>query len=99
MSKNLVSYVENMINFECTFPDECNPFQIIRYTTTHDRNKVPTNSQFTAPNPLARPTNKVPFTPISASQTGSFFLNTRCLKFYYRMIDNSMNYGISNFIL
>ena len=66
-----------------TFPEECRPFQIIRYTTTHDRNNVPTSSQLTAPKPLARPTNKVPFVPIDSSKNGSFFLSTRCLQFIF----------------
>ena len=63
-----------------TFPDEWRPFQIMRQTTTHDKNRVPTSSHCIPPSPLASPTINVPFSPAFRSIKGWFFCNTRCLK-------------------
>ena len=71
-----------------TFPDEWSPFQIMRQTTTHDKNRVPTSSHCIPPSPLASPTINVPFSPAFRSIKGWFFCNTRCLEYNMLRIEH-----------
>ena len=75
-----------------TFPDEWSPFHMIRYTTTQDKNNVPTSSHCILPKPLAKPTIKTPSSPVK----GWFFWSTRCLKFIYVIIRGGWICGTCN---